>query len=270
MTAPARPAATIMVLRDSPRGLELLMLRRSRKAGFFPHAWVFPGGRVDAADAHVETRGWIDGLPADTTPFAVAAIRECFEEAGVWLGDGVASQALRDALNSRSATLADAPHLTADLERLESWSWWITPEAEPKRYDTRFFITALRPDEIAASDDARHDNVETVESAWIRPADALTTPAFYLAPPTFITLHELSAFPTAAAAMAAAAHRQAPPIMPVHARDEAGRLVIALPGDPLHSSPAPACIARRVVLDGKRWVMDPETPVATGEDTGAQ
>jgi 8-oxo-dGTP pyrophosphatase MutT (NUDIX family) len=259
-----------MVLRDSPRGLELLMLRRSRKAGFFPHAWVFPGGRVDTADAHVTTRGQIDSLPAQVTPFAVAAIRECFEEAGVWLGDGTASPALRDALNSRAATLADAPHLTADLERIESWSWWITPLAEPKRYDTRFFITALRPDEIAASDEARHDDIETVESAWIRPIDALTTAAFYLAPPTFITLHELSAFPTAAAAMDAAARREARPIMPVHARDEAGRLIIALPGDPLHPSPSPACLTHRVVLDGKHWRMDPKSSVATHESTQAQ
>lgn len=258
MSAPARPAATVMVLRDGDDGVELLMLRRSRKASFFPHAWVFPGGRVDAADAHVETRGQIDDLPDDGRPFAVAAIRECFEEAGVWLGDGDASPALRAALNGRSATLSDAPHLVADLERLEMWSWWITPTIEPKRYDTRFFITALRPDERAASDAARHDEVETVASAWLRPEDALAAEDFFLAPPTFMTLRELSGFATAADAMAAAAARAVRPIMPVHGQDDAGRLVIALPGDPMHSDPQPACAARRVVLTNHRWILDPE------------
>ncbi|MFT4975875.1 MAG: 8-oxo-dGTP pyrophosphatase MutT (NUDIX family) [Myxococcota bacterium] len=254
----ARPAATIMVLRDGDGGVELLMLRRSQKASFFPHAWVFPGGRVDPADAHVSVRGDIDDLPADGQPFAVAAIRECFEESGVWLGDGDASPALRRALNAREATLADAGALVADLERLEMWSWWITPTIEPKRYDTRFFITALRPDELAASDHARHDEVETVDSAWIRPADALAASDFFLAPPTYMTLRELAGYATAADAMAAAAAREVRPIMPVHGEDRQGRLVIALPGDPMHSDPHPASFARRVVLHNHRWIIDPE------------
>lgn len=258
MTASARPAATVMVLRDGDDGVEVLMLRRSQKASFFPHAWVFPGGRVDAADALVATRGQIDDLPEDGRPFAVAAVRECFEESGVWLGDGDASEALRQALNNRTATLADAPHLVADLERLEMWSWWVTPTIEPKRYDTRFFITALRPDERAISDAARHDEVETIDSAWIRPADALAAADFFLAPPTYMTLHELAGYATAAEAMADAARRAVRMIMPVHGRDDAGRLVIALPGDPMHTDPVPACDALRVVLHQHRWILDPE------------
>jgi 8-oxo-dGTP pyrophosphatase MutT (NUDIX family) len=250
----ARPAATIMVLRDGASGLELLMLRRSSKASFFPHAWVFPGGRVDQADAAVAVRGDIDGVPPAERGFAVAAIRECFEEAGAWLGDGEPGDGLRDALNARQATLLDAPGLVADLERLELWSWWITPEIEPKRYDTRFFITALRPDECERLDEIAHDEIETVGSQWIRPADALAAEGFFLAPPTFLTLRELSGFGTTAQAMAAAAARRVSPIMPAHGHDADGNFVIALPGDPLHPDPIKSCEFARVVLRDGRWI----------------
>ncbi|MFT5683434.1 MAG: 8-oxo-dGTP pyrophosphatase MutT (NUDIX family) [Myxococcota bacterium] len=247
----ARPAATIMVLRDGEDGLELLMLRRSSKASFFPHAWVFPGGRVDPADAEVAVRGAIDGVPASEHRYAVAAIRECFEEAGAWLGDGEPSGGLRDALNARQATLLDAPGLIADLERLELWSWWVTPDSEPKRYDTRFFITALRPDEVP---EISHDEIETVSSQWMRPVDALAADDFFLAPPTFLTLRELSAFDTAAEAMAAAAIQPVAPIMPTHGHNEDGSFVIALPGDPLHPDPVKCCEYARVVLREGRWI----------------
>ncbi len=253
MPAEPRPAATVIVLRDSSEGVELLMLRRSSKASFFPDAWVFPGGRVDPADAEVGTRGHIDGVPDTDHPFAVAAIRECFEEAGAWLGDGVPGEGLRDALNARRATLRDAPGLVADLERLELWSWWITPVSEPKRYDTRFFITALRADELVH---ASHDAVETVSSRWIRAADALAAADFFLAPPTFLTLHELLPFQTAAEAMAAAALREVVPIMPTHGHNSAGEFLIALPGDPLHPEPEPVCAVQRVVLRDGAWVRE--------------
>ena len=250
MPPEARPAATVMVLRDGEAGLELLMLRRSSKASFFPHAWVFPGGRVDPADASVAVRGQVDGVPPSDNAFAVAAIRECFEEAGAWLGDGEPSEGLRAALNSRQATLLDAEGLVADLERLELWSWWITPEIEPKRYDTRFFITALRADEVP---EIAHDEIETVSSQWIRPVDALEGEGFFLAPPTWLTLKELSVFATAAEAMAAAEVRPVVPIMPIHGHDEAGNFVIALPGDPLHPDPKRACEVARVVLRDGCW-----------------
>lgn len=257
MTASPRPAATIMVLRDGDHGLEVLMVRRSQKSSFFPHAWVFPGGRVDPADQQTATRGTIAGLSDENRAFAVAAIRECFEEAGVWLGEGSSTPALRDALNSRTATLLDAPDLVADLDRIEQWSRWITPVNEPKRYDACFFITTLRPDEANQGANAHHDDIETVDSVWIRPVDALNDSDCFLAPPTFITLHELASFPTAASAMDAAATRHVQPIMPVHSRDDAERLVIALPGDPLHEQSGPVGLARRVVLVDGRWVIDP-------------
>ena len=159
MNAKAKPAATVIILRDAIDGPEVLMLKRSGRSGFFPNAWVFPGGRVDPDDASTPTRGQALGLSLDDRSFGVAAIRETFEEAGVWLGDGPANPSLREALNTRQATLASAPHLTADLARLALWSWWITPENEPKRYDTRFFIALLHPDEAKAAECDQHETV---------------------------------------------------------------------------------------------------------------
>lgn len=253
--AEARPAATVIVLRPGADGPEVLLLQRSQRSGFFPHAWVFPGGRVDAADHAAPTRGAVAGLPEGAAAFAVAAVRECFEEAGVWLGDGVPPAGLRDRLNARTATLADAPGLVADLDRLEQWAWWITPEVEPKRYDTRFFVTAVTPEEVAhAAPDAR----ETVDARWLRPADALAAADVFLAPPTFRTLEELAALADQAggdlgAMQAAAATRPVGPIQPKLERDAAGAVSIILPGDPTHPSEAPAPGPKRIVWRGTGW-----------------
>ncbi len=257
MTAGAapRPAATVVVLRPGPRGPEVLLLQRSQRSGFFPHAWVFPGGRVDPADALAPTEGAIDGLPPEAVSFAVAAVRECFEEAGVWLGHGRPPDDLRDRLNARRATLAEAPDLVADLERLEQWAWWITPAVEPKRYDTRFFVTAVSLDEVAH---AAHDSRETVDCRWLRPADALAAGDVFLAPPTFRTLEELAALVEETdgdlgAVMAAARDRRVMPIQPKLERDPAGAVTIVLPGDPTHPSDQPAPGPKRIVWRGQGW-----------------
>lgn len=252
MTAEVRPAATVVVLRDSDAGPELLMLKRSGKAGFFPHAWVFPGGRVDDSDRTAQTRGCVPALPVEDAHFAVAAIRECFEEAGVWLGKGAPSDAFRDGLNQRRATLADAPQLVADLDRLLLWSWWITPEVEPKRYDTRFFIAHLTVAEAAG---ASHDDIETVQSLWITPQEALQRAAgsdFFLAPPTFRTLEELSGFVDATSAMNAARVRCVRPVMPrLEMNGESWAIV--LPGDPSYPSDTPVDGPTRIEFEQGRW-----------------
>lgn len=251
----ARPAATVIVLRPGAQGPEVLLLQRSQRSGFFPHAWVFPGGRVDAADHAAPTRGAVDGLPTGAEAFAVAAVRECFEEAGVWLGDGEPPDGLRDRLNARDATLADAPVLVADLDRLEQWAWWITPEVEPKRYDTRFFVTAVTQEEVAhAAPDAR----ETVDARWLRPVDALAAGDVFLAPPTFRTLEELAALAEQSGGdlvemQAAAAERPVMPIEPKLEKDAGGVITIILPGDPTHPSDAPAPGPKRIVWRGTGW-----------------
>ena len=248
----ARPAATIVVLRARPEGLQTLMVKRSGRAGFFPDTWVFPGGRVDPADARVGTRGLIDGLDSSDSAFAVAAIRECYEEAGVWLGDGEPPEGFRDALNQRAATLLDAPTLVANLDRLFFIAWWITPEAEPRRYDTRFFLTVL---DDAEGQDASHDNREVVSSLWLAPGEAvrrhLAGEDFFLAPPTLQTLRTLS--PCRSAQEAIAAFEPPRPLTPRLEIDDEGGIHIILPGDASWPSADPVKGATRLVLRDGIW-----------------
>jgi 8-oxo-dGTP pyrophosphatase MutT (NUDIX family) len=252
MASEARPAATVIVLRDGSEGPEVLMLKRSGRAGFFPNAWVFPGGRVDPADHTAQTAGAAHGIhPADKA-FAVAAIRETFEEAGVWLGSGDATEELRTALNDRSKTLADAPGLRADLDRLAFWSWWITPEVEPKRYDTRFFVALL---DHAETKNAQCDETETVEHCWIRPSDAVNRAeagTFFMAPPTYLTLAEISEYRSGDAIMKLAVDRVVRPIMPrLDTHD--GQWTIVLPGDPSYPTDHPVPGPTRVEFRDGRW-----------------
>ena len=252
MIAEARPASTVIILRDAGDGPEVLMLKRSGRSGFFPNAWVFPGGRVDPGDASVATTGRATGLPEHDAAYAVAAIRETFEEAGVWMGTGTATDAFRQALNDRRATLEDAPDLTADLGRLTFWSWWVTPENEPKRYDTRFFIAVLRSDE---TQHASADQLETVEHRWIRPVDAVNeaeSGRLFMAPPTYLTLAEMTDCASGAAVVAMAAHRTIRPIMPkLDIHD--GQWTVVLPGDATYPAEHDVTGPTRAAYKDGRW-----------------
>ena len=215
-TAPAAPrnAATVMVLRPgSPDGVEVLMLRRPAAMKFAPGAFVFPGGSVDAADSAAET-GWHGPSPADfgarlgcsaelARALVCAAVRETFEESGVLLAsapDGVAGALAgpsweADRMALAAGTLAFPGLLArrglavrADL--LVPWARWITPEAEPRRFDTWFFAAAL-PD----GQEATGHLAEADETVWLRPADAIAAAregAISLLPPTAATLNEFT------------------------------------------------------------------------------
>lgn len=255
---PARPAATVVVMRASPRGPEVLLLKRARGLGFFPNAWVFPGGRVDPADAVVATRGAVAGLASSDQAFAVAAIRECFEETGVWLGQGSPAPGLRQALVQRQGNLGLDPDLVADLDALRLWSWWITPRAEPRRYDTRFFLSCLPP---GVDPQVEPDGHETIDAIWIRPAQAVARaeiPQFFMAPPTFRTLEELALHPSIPALWAAAGARRIRAIEPRMRRDLPGTdgWAVLLPGDPEHPDPEPVEGPSRIVLRGGRWINE--------------
>jgi 8-oxo-dGTP pyrophosphatase MutT (NUDIX family) len=166
---PATPAATVLVLRDSDRGVEVLLLRRDQR-GSFAGMWVFPGGQVDEADA--------DPLaPGDEARTARrAAAREALEEAGLHL----------------------------DPERLVPFSHWTPPMSAPRRFATWFFAAEAPEGEVVV------DLGEVHEHAWLTSADALACHAadeLQLAPPTWVTLHQLSAHADVAEVLAAAADR---------------------------------------------------------------
>lgn len=163
-------AATVILLRDGTDGLETLMLRRSTQVSFVAGMWVFPGGRVDDADR--------TGLAPDDELEAArrAAVREAREEAG----------------------------LVICPQALIPFSHWTPPAITPKRYLTWFFIGTAPGGTVAVDRSEIHDH------AWMRPADALrqrNAGQLQLAPPTWVTLHELAGWPHVTAALAAAAER---------------------------------------------------------------
>jgi len=178
------PSATVLLLRDGARGPEALLLRRHAGVAFAAGALVFPGGKVDAGDREpcIPATGG-DGLEAEERAHRLAAVREAFEEAGVLLtrgadrdfptADRLAGLApWRGRLDRREATLGDflrTEGLAADLAALVPLARWITPASNPRRFDTRFYAAAVPPGQAGA-----HDGRETVDSAWLRPADALS------------------------------------------------------------------------------------------------
>jgi 8-oxo-dGTP pyrophosphatase MutT (NUDIX family) len=186
MEAAARPAATIMLLRDGPEGIEVFMVVRHHAIDFAAGALVFPGGRVEEADH--ELAAWVEnGLDLDTEAlaFRVAAIRETFEECGVLLARPLGSDHLIDAatlkrledqhraaLNAGSIgfdSVLESEGLLPAPDLLVHFAHWITPSHQPKRYDTHFFLAEAPPEHLAV-----HDGGEAVDSIWITPAQALT------------------------------------------------------------------------------------------------
>ena len=247
--ADARRAASLILLRDGERGLEVLMLRRAERDGDMRSGvTVFPGGVLDPRDreAHGRVHGADDatlsarlGLPEGGLDYAIAAVRETFEEVGLLIAreaDGrpvtpARAQALapwRDRLHRNEASvplLCDATGLTLDLSGLVYHSHWLTPPGSPKRFDTRFFITAAPQGQQAVPDLG-----EAVELMWLTPAEALSRErGLKLLPVTEVTLRELSAFADTAAALAASRARGTVPcVMPRRAL-RGGRMTVVLP-----------------------------------------
>jgi 8-oxo-dGTP pyrophosphatase MutT (NUDIX family) len=196
---------------------------------------VFPGGRVDPADAdaHAHWHGtrpqdWTELLSADAAlahGLVCAAVRETFEESGVLLaGEGPGDivdvsgpewEAERVALIDRRESLQGLLKrrglgLRADL--LRPWAHWITPEIEPRRYDTRFFVAALPSGQAA-----RDVGGEADATMWLTPQDAIARferGELPMLPPTITTLRDLAAFSTAAEALASASSRDIAPVLP--------------------------------------------------------
>jgi 8-oxo-dGTP pyrophosphatase MutT (NUDIX family) len=257
-TVPVRPAATVMLVRDGEGGLEVFMLRRTLAAVFAGGMYVFPGGRLDDADASaevealsdltdVEASGRLD-VPSGGLAYWVAAIRECFEEAGVLLAsrdgevlrfdepDVVARfEGYRHRVHDGSLSLAALCRqegLRLTTSPVQYVSHWITPIGERRRFDTRFFV-ARAPQ----AQEPLHDDHETVESLWVRPQDALERchrGELAMIPPTMKNLEFLVPHATADAALAAATRVGRPPaILPKLRVDADGQVVgVALPSDP--------------------------------------
>ena len=220
--APVRDAATVALLRDAPDGHEVYLLRRVRGMAFAGGMHVFPGGSVDPADAGADELGWAGPPPSVwaqdlrcderlARALVCAAVRETFEESGVLLAGPSADEVLDDvstdeweaertALEAREQSLSELLErrglvLRADL--LRPLAHWITPEVEPKRFDTRFFVARMPDGQVC-----REVGTEADRRLWIRPADALTA-GLTLMPPTLAALEDLAVHADVAASLAA-------------------------------------------------------------------
>jgi 8-oxo-dGTP pyrophosphatase MutT (NUDIX family) len=270
-----RPAATVVVLRDSPAGPQVFMVRRHEDTAFMGGAYVFPGGRVDAGDRDVADPSWCDGvdvaaaqlgsLPAvDAVAFHVAALRELFEEAGVLLARDATGGFVSD-VNTRfrryradvhagvlsMRDVIDREHVRLALDALLSLAHWVTPPIDVRQFDTRFFVARVPPNQTPA-----HDETETTHSIWVTPADALARAIrdeIILPLPTWTTLRELEPFETVDDALAWARRHHIVRRMPQLVERDGQRMLV-LPGDPLHPEPAddPPAETRFVHVAG-RW-----------------
>jgi 8-oxo-dGTP pyrophosphatase MutT (NUDIX family) len=229
--AVAKPAATVLLLREAIPGYEVHAIRRVPTMPFASGMYAFPGGTVDPRDADADLT-WAGPSPAEWSDrlgqseqaaqaIVCAAVREVFEEAGVLLaglsgadvvGDvsGDDWEAQRAALVDRTLGFAEflnARGLVLRADLLEPWSRWITPEFEPRRYDTYFFVARLPVGQRTRNVGGEADLV-----TWMRPSEHDGLP---MLPPTRITLTQVGAYASIGEVLAAAGRRDArTPVIP--------------------------------------------------------
>ncbi len=213
--APVRPAATVLLLRDTPQGIEVLMTRRSMTASFAPGAYVFPGGGVDAADAAAHSQATRRATQSDLhLTQAIAAIRESFEELGILLArrpDGSMADANDLAALDRKAPFAAqcaARGLTLAASEVFVLAHWITDRDLPRRFDVPFLVAHMPEGQMPVADET-----EQFEPVWVRPANALErhrVGQFFMIFPTIRTLERLQAFATVEAVLLACAANEQP------------------------------------------------------------
>jgi 8-oxo-dGTP pyrophosphatase MutT (NUDIX family) len=261
-----------MLVRDAPApsggtALEVLMVRRNLRSDFVGGAYVFPGGAVDLLDGGAEAEalsaGRSDaeasallGVGSGGLAYWVAVVRETFEEAGLLLArreggpDLLAGDpeeearfaAARAAVNvgtRRFLDLCRDERLQLGVGDIHYFAHWITPRGAPRRYDTRFFVAAAPPGQIAA-----HDAGETIAELWISPHDALArhrAGEIEIIFPTIRNLQAIGRFATSAELLEAAARASSavPTIEPRVVPDGNGMRIV-LPGDPSYEgAPVP-------------------------------
>jgi 8-oxo-dGTP pyrophosphatase MutT (NUDIX family) len=244
------PASTVILLRDSSSGPEVLMLVRHAKSEFLPDNYVFPGGRVEAEDhelaervaglSRTEASARLGTVPPDRAlGFFVAAIRETYEESGILLARRRGRTELLDAASAaglarhrlevqegeasfRDLVLREDLVLAAEL--LSVHAHWITPEMSPIRFDTIFFAA-----QTPAGQKALADGVELTDHVWLRPEQALAdfrAKRRQMIIPTWANLETLCGFGCAADALAASRLRPVVPILPTMVERDGKRRVV--------------------------------------------
>lgn len=238
------PSATILIVRDGAKGIEVFMVVRHHQIDFASGALVFPGGKVDPTDISKELRHFCHGaggLTDEELGYRVSAIREVFEESGILIarkkeGDCIILGKELSSLKGYRAALADKElticeflekeNLVLALDLLVPYSHWVTPVVMPKRFDTVFFLVKAPSDHIGT-----HDGKESIDSVWITPQEALNdaesgkkTIIF----PTRMNLKKLAKYPNVEEAKKALGQEQFITVTPV-VEDRNGELFLCIP-----------------------------------------
>jgi len=281
---PPREAATLLLVRDRDERLEVFCVVRHVKSGFLGGAVVFPGGKVDDSDrdadwakqAHGAARFELEEDEAISRAYAVAACREALEEAAILpaasrpltheeaiaLRAELANAGRADLAKEGTGFLAALAKrsLTLELATLHPFARWVTPIAEGRRFDTRFFLAAA-----PLGQEGAHDAHETTASFWGTPREVLERfdrAEIQLAPPTHRCLELLTTVSSTHDAFALSARLTVDPICPrlvevPKGEETEASLALVLPGDPDHEIAVPRVPGRsRFVLRGERWVPE--------------
>ena len=229
---PARPASTVVVLREGRSGepFEILMVRRNDKVAFMAGSYVFPGGRVDDEDrprpgSSLPAAVFPDLTDEEEATFRIACVRELQEEASV--------------------------RITVD--DLYPYAHWVTPEIEIRRYDTRFFLARMPDGQVA-----KHDESETTALEWLSPREAIERfqrRDLLLPPPTWTTIRQLAPRASIDDVFAWARTRTIVRVMPGFFRN-GEEATLTLPGDPLFPTIPGWEVpeeTRFVLEGGQRW-----------------
>lgn len=213
----ARPASTVVLLRDTDNGMETLMLKRNKALMFAGGLWVFPGGALEESDI-VSAEGDI-ALAA-----RIAAAREAEEECG----------------------------LRPDTENMVHLSHWTTPIVEPKRFETWIYAAPLAEDA-----DVAIDGSEIHDFAWIRVEDAVAqheAGEFGMLPPTYITLLSLLRYATTAEMTAGENEIPPPYVFPVFTK-AGGKMAVLFQGDAGYETGngSVAGARHRAIMQDKGW-----------------
>ena len=245
--AVARPAATIVLMRDGAEGLEVFMVVRHHAIDFAAGALVFPGGRVDENDFALAGNAALcpnpEGIETQAMAFRLAAIRETFEECGVLFARSAMRTSLIDGATLRTvesthrAPLAEgrisfdsvltAYDLLPAADLLTYFAHWITPRHQPKRYDTHFFLAEAPEEHLAV-----HDGSEAVDSVWMTPRrilDGTVAGQFKLVFATQMNLMKLAQYPAAFDAITAARGAAVVTVLPEVSQIDATRRVLRIP-----------------------------------------
>lgn len=248
-----RHASTVMLVRETSGGFEVLLLRRNKDLAFAGGAHVFPGGSVDPSDGQPGLISRCFGLSAaeaqerlgtpDALSFYIAALREAFEEAGILLVPEDSAHLvddLDDKLRSCRQSLVSGQcsfievvetlDLSLNVGALVYVAHWVTPEGAPRRFDTRFFLAS-----VPSFQRATPDRSEIVGQVWITPSAALDgyrKGLFELVLPTVKNLEFLASFDSVEALMKAARSITVERVQPRFYRNSDGSVAVALPGSP--------------------------------------